>query len=327
MSVKSKVSVIVPAYNAATYLPESIDSVLAQTYQDFEIILVDDGSTDQINCVVEKYRSQLRYMRQENKGPSAARNTGIRMALGEYLVFLDADDLIFTKKLALQAAFLDEHPDISIVYSDGYCIKEDENGNEVRESFASLGYIIKSLAEPEDSLKVLLIQNGFPLHAAMVRKRAIDKVDGFDESLRALEDWDLWVRLAHEHRFAYLDAIVAKYRIVEGSVSHQYVQKNIALRQIKRKIETSEIFASLPSITRADFYFHWGVQELDFGEADLAISKFRAAIALHPTHLLSRIALFLTSILGHKAVIFYHLKRRVFGVRGSQRYDIVAHVV
>jgi hypothetical protein len=182
-----------------------------------------------------------------------------------------------------------------------------------------LGYINKSLSDPDTSYQSLVIQNAFPLHAAMVRKRVVEQIGGFDESLQAVEDWDLWCRLAHEHRFAYLDAILAKYRIVQGSISHQNSRKNKAFRQLKHKIKDSEKFASLPIAIRADFYFHWGVQELNFGEPEQAKSKFRIAIALDPMHLLARSALFLTIILGKKAVVFYQLKRWLLGPRGGKR--------
>ena len=113
-----KVSVIIPAYNAARYLPEAIDSVLTQTYQDCEIILVDDGSTDDTAEVVSRYGTRVTYVQQSNQGVGAARNTGIDLARGDYLVFQDADDVLLPGKLEVQASFLDQHPDVDAVFSD-----------------------------------------------------------------------------------------------------------------------------------------------------------------------------------------------------------------
>ena len=138
-----KVSVIIPAYNASEYLSQTLESVLVQTYSDFEIILVDDGSTDETDQVIAKYSSHLNLIQQENKGLSAARNAGLNMAIGEYLVFLDADDLLTPRKLAIQAAFLDQNPGIGIVYSDGFLFTNKPNGEEERLLFSKSVYLFR----------------------------------------------------------------------------------------------------------------------------------------------------------------------------------------
>ena len=118
---------MIPTYNRAGLLVGAIDSVLAQTYRDFEIIVVDDGSTEDIRAVVDRYGGQVRYARIEHAGPAAARNTGMQMARGEFLCLLDSDDLYYPHKLALQVDYLDRHPDVVMVYSD-FSSFDDEGG-------------------------------------------------------------------------------------------------------------------------------------------------------------------------------------------------------
>ena len=118
-----KISVIIPIYNSAAWLPQAIDSVLNQTYRDYEIIIVDDGSHDNTLEVIQRYQAKVRWIGQSNRGPAAARNTGIKIAQGQYLVFLDADDVLQADKLALQAAFLDQHPECQLYILMGIASK------------------------------------------------------------------------------------------------------------------------------------------------------------------------------------------------------------
>ncbi len=114
------VSIIIPAYNSAGSLLRAVDSVFTQTYRDFEVVVVDDGSVDQTKEVIFTYQDKVRYINQDNRGPGAARNTGIQAALGQYLVFLDADDELLPNKLELQLDYLERHPRVDVVYSGGY---------------------------------------------------------------------------------------------------------------------------------------------------------------------------------------------------------------
>ena len=113
-----KVSVIIPTYQYDSFIGEAIDSVLAQTYKDYELIVVDDGSIDRTREIISKYGSNINYIYQENKGLAAARNTGIRATKGEYLSFLDADDAWLPNKLEVEVEFLDTHPVVGMVYSN-----------------------------------------------------------------------------------------------------------------------------------------------------------------------------------------------------------------
>ncbi|HSF82167.1 MAG TPA: glycosyltransferase [Anaerolineales bacterium] len=179
------VSVIIPAYNQGDYLREAIDSVLAQTFTDFEVIVVDDGSTDHTARVAKSYQDQrVRYLYQENQGLSAARNTGIRNTTGQYLSFLDSDDQFLPEKLTLLLNELQNKDGTGLIA--GQAVPIDETGNRVGKIFD------KPL--PDDTRQLLL---GNPLHvgSVMVTRSWQEIVGFFDESLRSYEDWDMWLRL------------------------------------------------------------------------------------------------------------------------------------
>jgi glycosyltransferase involved in cell wall biosynthesis len=185
-SLPKLVSVIIPAYNQSDYLGVTIQSVLDQTYQDIEILVIDDGSTDDTRKVANRFSDQrIKYIYQANKGLSGARNTGIRNSVGEYLTFLDSDDLFLPDKVNFLASFLNSQPEIGFVA--GQAIPIDEHGQRI-------GNIIDTPI-PKDSSKLLL---GNPLHvgSVMLRRSWQETVGYFDETLRSYEDWDMWLRLA-----------------------------------------------------------------------------------------------------------------------------------
>jgi len=191
----------------------AVESVLAQTFQDYEIIVVDDGSTDETRQVLQGYEGKLNYIYQENQDRSAARNTGIRASSGEYIAFLDADDVWLPNKLECQVAVLDQHPFVSLTYCPALYI--DTNGNPVR--FCGKWVYGHGGAETivsdrsRDLILGTVVQGGGS--TPMVRQSLLDEVGLFDESMNFGEDWDLWVRLSHEGPFAYTPEPLACYRI------------------------------------------------------------------------------------------------------------------
>lgn len=299
-----KVSVIIPAYNASEYLSQTLDSVLGQTYRDFEIILVDDGSTDETDQVIAKYRSHLNVVQQENKGPGAARNAGLNIAIGEYLAFLDADDLLTPRKFAIQAAFLDQNPGIDIVYSDGFLFRNIPSGEEERLLFSKSIYLNKNLSGPERSLKILALKNAFPIHAAMLRAEIAREIGGFDEAreLSILADWDFWYRAAKTYQFAYLNEVVALYRVIEGGISRN---KNNLMRStqfLERKIESSDDFFNFPKCTKSQFYFYNGLRALKFGDQDGARSRLKKSVRCNHGNISAWLFLLLSIMNGKMAI-------------------------
>jgi glycosyltransferase involved in cell wall biosynthesis len=179
------VSVIIPAYNQGRYLGKAIQSVLDQTYPHLEAIIVDDGSTDDSAEVARSFHDpRLHYVYQDNRGLSAARNTGVRYAHGEYLAYLDSDDLFLPRKLELLAGILDANPDLG--FAAGQAVPIDENDQ-------PLGHLFDS-PPPEDPSR-LLLGNPFHVGSVLVRARWQTEAGGFDETLRSYEDWDMWLRL------------------------------------------------------------------------------------------------------------------------------------
>ena len=200
-----KVSVIIPTYNGAKYIKQAVDSVLAQTYDDYEIIVVDDGSTDDTAELLRPYGDRITYLYQENRKLPAARNTGIRAARGQYLAFLDSDDFFLPHKLAAQARCLDERPEVGLVASGHQYI--DEAGRLLQESRPWLG-------RPAITLESILFGGLAPVHAVLLRREWFDRVGGFDEQFTYCEDSDLWFRLALAGCLtAWLPVVVCQYRI------------------------------------------------------------------------------------------------------------------
>ncbi|MBI2413180.1 MAG: glycosyltransferase [Deltaproteobacteria bacterium] len=200
-----KVSVVTATYNRADYLPLAIESVLGQTYRDIEYHIIDDGSRDDTRKVVERYLGdgRVRYYYQENRGQSAARNLGIRNSTGDFICFLDSDNIREPDKMEMQIRILDEDPDVDIVYGDGQCI--DEQGRFI--SVPTAKKYSGSITEK------LLISNFITNNTVMCRKKCFAEMGGFDEGLRYAEDYDLWLRFSTRYRFHYLPEKIARYRV------------------------------------------------------------------------------------------------------------------
>lgn len=185
------VSVVIPAYNAAAYIAEAINSVLAQTFGDYEIILVNDGSPDtpQLEQAIAPYLDRIRYIKQENRGPSAARNVGILEARGKYVAFLDSDDLWLPRHLETQLQLLQKDPSLSLVYSDGILTLQ---GAPVRRCFQN------SPQTGPATFESLVSENCSVVTSAVVGARqAFLQAGLFDERYNRCEDFDLWARIAH----------------------------------------------------------------------------------------------------------------------------------
>jgi glycosyltransferase involved in cell wall biosynthesis len=180
-----KVSVVIPTYNRSEMLREAVDSVLAQEFREFELIVVDDGSTDNTPRVLEAYGDDIRYFRQDNKGVSAARNRGIDLASGTLIAFLDSDDLWLPQKLARQMAFFDRHADALICQTQEIWVRNGRrvNPRNRHQKLSGMFY--------ESSLSLCLVSPS----AVMIKKHLFDIVGKFDESLPACEDYELWLRI------------------------------------------------------------------------------------------------------------------------------------
>jgi len=209
------VSLVIATFNHARFLAAALDSAVAQTLRDVEIIVVDDGSTDDTPAVLARYGRRIRMIRQANRGLSAARNAGLAAAHGTYASFLDADDVLMPTKLAEQAAILDRAPAVGWTYCD-VLIETTATGAETRasERFGYASRMLEGWLFPE-----LIHGNFIPAIAPLIRRTVLDAAGGFDERLTALEDWDLWLRLSLIAEARYSPAALARYRVRPGSMS------------------------------------------------------------------------------------------------------------
>ena len=218
---KPKVSVIVPAYNVSKYIPEALASLEKQTFSDFEVLVVDDGSTDDTVAVVQKFcqrDTRFNLLQKPNGGLSSARNYGIRHARGEYIALLDGDDIYHRDKIATHVARLYDKPDVGVVYSASQTIRDDG-----KPTFISLS------GKPVHSNPLLaLLCKNFVGHGsnAVFRRCLIDEVGGFDENLRSWEDVDLWLRIAamQKWRFFREKRVLCYYRVRPYGLSFNLVQ-------------------------------------------------------------------------------------------------------
>lgn len=202
------VSVLIPAYNAEKYLSETIQSVLEQTFTDYEIVIIDDGSRDGTERVVRSFSDpRIRFFRKENGGPASARNVGLKMAQGKWIAFLDSDDLWLPEKLDIQIKVATEHPSAGLIYSD--CVRFGEKGlEEVRSTIfrPGSGNVFWKLISEGNFIGTLTV---------IAKREILLACSGFDESpeIQGSEDYDLWIRVAYLQELFYIPKVLAKYRV------------------------------------------------------------------------------------------------------------------
>lgn len=203
----TKVSVIIPTYNRNTFIQEALNSVRAQSFMDYEVIVVDDGSTDSTGEMLQNtYDEKVHYMWQENQGESVARNKGIELANGEYIAFLDSDDKWLSKKLEMQVRLLDEYPEIGMSFCQAQLI--NETGNLLDSSV--LG---RNLHENEITFENLVMHNLIgSVSSSMIRKVTLERIGGFDPLIRYGEDWDLWLRIHSLSKFGFISEPLVQLR-------------------------------------------------------------------------------------------------------------------
>jgi glycosyltransferase involved in cell wall biosynthesis len=208
-----KVSVIIPAYNRAHLIGAAIESVLQQEFQDFEVVIIDDGSQDHTAEVVKQFSDErLRYFYQDHHGISAAMNAGLRQARGKYIARLDSDDLWLPHMLARLVPVLEARPEIGLVYSRAQAM--DEQGHLLGE--------IRGLPEwfPGDSFGSMLYGDVTCNISLLARTVCFERAGYFDETMVVNEDWDMYLRIARHYRFAFVDQVVACFRYHSGNITN-----------------------------------------------------------------------------------------------------------
>lgn len=284
----SNVSVIIPTFNRAKLLPGAIESLLAQTLHDSEVIVVDDGSTDETQRVIQKYGNQVRYIRISHSGlPAIARNVGIRAASRGIIAFLDSDDEWLPEKLAKQVAILGAQAEVGLVCANAYLLEADQ-------AVPSRLLLRPGQGSSGNVFPYLLRDNFVITSTVLVRRSLLDRVGLMDESrtLKAVEDYDLWLRLAAVTDICYLDEPLAVYKDFASSVrsdraGYQHWQakltilEQIAVRYPDAYQLNRGIFVQMASIYRSYLVRAY----LDEGLAKKALRKSLWMIRQEPTDL------------------------------------------
>lgn len=287
------VSVIVPSFNYGHVVGQTLESLLAQTYTRWECVVVDDGSPDDTAAVVGRYAERdgrIAYLRQENQGVAAARNHGIAHSRGEYIQFLDADDLIEPRKLELHVAYLEAHSEVDIVYG-GVRFFRTERPEERLFSMSDEGarssYLPVISAAGNDALRVL-VGSMIPVNSALTRRRVVERAAPFDTALNSVEDADFWIRCAAQGaRFQHHDpegtlALVRSHPVSASKNRRKHLGKMIEMRAKVERTLTDPAARAANRRAWAEAQGYLGVEQVAAG------STVRGAGSLLKAALLSR---------------------------------------
>lgn len=267
------VSVVIPAYNAARFLPEAIDSALGQTFPDTEILVIDDGSTDATPELLRTYAGRVHCLRQENRGVYAARNRGVEVARGKYIAFLDADDQWLPDKLEKQVEILETRPEFRVVHSDASLVDVD-------------GLLLKTATNPRRQIRNGRVFDEFfasnmaviLLSTVIMDRECFARVGPFDERHRSVQDQVFFLRLAWHYPIWFIPQPLVKYRLTPQSLSRKDTVENVTLRErllAEFISEHEEYFGSQPAFLAR----RWLSFNQDAAQRLLHAGHYRAAHA------------------------------------------------
>lgn len=274
-----RVSVITPVYNHERFIAECVESILAQTYNDFEIIVVDDGSTDRTPEILATYKDRITVIRQPNAGGAAALNTALKQARGEYIAWLSSDDVFTPTKLQEQVDFLDNNARFSLVYTDFYY--NDTQGSilaKVRAPYFN---------EKKSFLYHMLVANFINGSTVMFKRTCIDSVGPFDATMRFHADGDLWFRMLKYFEFGHISKPLLKYRWHASNLSHHFREMKRFYRLYYQKIfqlyEVSDFFPE--GITLSEAYFQVAEILERHRMYPMAFSKLAESFRIQPSRI------------------------------------------
>lgn len=288
------VSIIVPAYNVAPYIGEALASVMAQTRKDYEVIVVNDGSTDDLESAIAPFRDRIGYVRQENRGISAARNVALRLARGRYVALLDGDDIWMPEFLERLLARLEADPSIDVIYPNAVIFGETP----------VVGKLFQDIYPPREpvTFERLLTRECMVFISVMFKRDLISTVGMFDEGLRCCEDFDMWLRIARlGYRIGLTREPLVRYRRRVGSASIEEVAMAHDLITVYEKIlhrpdvtgRERELIPSLVANVRAQENLALSKQMLRAGEFERAAEHLALANAHYRRLKLSVVAILL----------------------------------
>ena len=311
MSVeKPKVSVCIPNYNYGHFIRSSIQSVLDQTYQDFELIIVDDSSTDNSESVVKSFSdNRIKFYNNErNIGLVKNLNRCLCLASGQYVSILHGDDIYLPQALEKRVSSLDSNPSVGLVYSQYKII--DENGAVIGEyRYCQDDYIAKG----EDEFKTLILKNHIGCPTVMVRKECYDKLGGYDERYPQPSDWEMWLRIALHYDVAFISEPLVCYRVHQTNLTNKFLEDNTWGMEHYRMVKG--VFSGLPAERKHLCYLeqqavkeiakrvvHQSISSLKIGNSGLARRNIALAVAIDSSCLknMDTYGLFISTLLGRR---------------------------
>lgn len=321
------VSVIVPAYGTARYIGETLDSVFAQTFKAFEVIVINDGSPDtkELEKILSSYVSRIIYLKQENRGPAAARNLGIRHAQGEYIAFLDSDDTWYPEFLESQMILLEGPDRPDLIYADSLDVGEGGN--------APHRFMENNPSSGVPTFESLLIEKCvIPTSCTVARKKVLLEAGLFDESPthRGVEDYDLWLRVAnHGGRISYQESVLAKRRVRADSLSNGQVamaEGHLSVlekldKMLELQIETRSLLRRHMALVQARCELAKGKSCLANGRAEEARMHLMAANTYFRSRKL-RLAVFMLSVAPVLAPLVVKIWNSVLETRNTAKKRI-----
>ena len=327
-----EISIVIPAYNAGQYIAETLQSILDQDYQDFEIIVIDDFSTDNTRDIVTGYPSEkVRYLRlgRHHGGPSRPRNQGVRSARGKYIAFFDADDIMMPGSLELEHAILEQNTTLGLVFTNA--IKFEAGGGDYPTPFLTGYTVFKSLPKisigehayminSSDAYTGLLFENFILTCGVTLPRIVFDTVGFFDEELTNADDWDMWLRIAKHYPVAYIDRIGFRYRVGSRSIT----MRGAKLSENRIRVLRKNLTDNMPERSRrqihrliAENYFNIGYAYQCSGEM-VAARKYYWASMKESASLFALKGLTIT-LLG--ARLYFLLKSIIRGNELSQEQE------
>ncbi len=273
VDAQPKISVVIPAYNASAWVAEAIESVLAQTVPPYEIIAVDDGSTDDTRDVLAKYGDRVKVVTQQNQGVAAARNHAARVSSGDWIAYLDADDVWHPRKLELQTEAIRQRPDVGLLGTRAGDVHGVGTAVERVPSLAPLEWT------------QLAVKNHFTASSVIVRRELLDLVGGFDTELHGPEDYDLWLRVTEMARSAVLDTELVGYREVPGSLGRRARSMEHGLSRVLAKMDERSVWGArrvLRRKARSYCKFSCAYMYTTSGEHFEALRRLVESVVLYP---------------------------------------------
>jgi glycosyltransferase involved in cell wall biosynthesis len=294
MKEQPLVSIIIPVYNSAAYIEDSLCSALEQDYENKEIIVIDDGSTDSTPTILRRFEDRITILTQRNAGPGVARNHGLKYAKGTYVAFLDADDCWVPGKLRLQVRYLEQHPEVAAVYSRWMRWHPNTDGNFSYPTMPPL--VPPSSIVSEDSgwmYSRLLFECRLLTSTVILRRSVIEEVGLFDEGLLRGQDYDYWLRLSRLSQIHKLDHELALYRIHGNNIAKKYPDRDYELIVVEKSLSRWGLTgpdAKTVSKRRLQHHlsqlcFSFGYWHCKRGSATVARDAFRKCIHYNPIHL------------------------------------------